>query len=366
MKIAIITEFLYNFGGIEKSILSLAKGLEKKNITLDIYCGIYDPKKTFPEFKKFKIKAFRVKKLPPIINTLYLRWKFNRLKLEGNDGFVFFGFHSIATARNNQPNCWWATQPLSYLYGWEGNNINKQELIELRRIYSINNLFIKIYLNFLRFIDQRDIKYVNKILAISENVQKRLQNAYPNKKISKIVYPPVDIKRFKYISSEDYYLSVSRLTPEKNVDKIIQAFNKMPNKKLLVIGSGPDKDKLLKLAKDNKNIQFLGFVEEDELIKLFGKCCATIYFSKGEDFGMGPIESMAAGKPSIAVNDAGFKETIVHKKTGLLIGSNIEDIIPAVKYLNKKRAKRMRKACEKRAKLFSEERFIEGVWSNLK
>jgi len=365
MKIAIITEFLYNFGGIEKSILSLVKGLEKKNIHFDIYSGIYDPEKTFPEFKGYNINSFRVKKLPPAINALYLRWKFNRLKLKGYDYFVFFGFHTIAAAKNNQPNCWWATQPLSYLYGWEGK-MNKQEIIELKNAYSINNYFIKIYLNFLRFIDQKNIKNVNEILAISENVQKRLQNAYPNKEISQIVYPPVDIKRFKYISTGDYYLSVSRLSPEKNVDKIIQAFNQMPTKKLLVVGSGPDKDKLIKLAKYSKNIQFLGFVEEEELRKLFGKCCAAIYFSKGEDFGMGPIESMAAGKPSIALDDAGFKETIIHKKTGLLIGPNIEDIVTAVKYLNKKRSEEMRKSCEKRAKDFSEERFIQGIINNLK
>lgn len=366
MKIAIITEFLYNFGGIEKSILSLTKGLERKGIGVDIYSGIYDSEKTFPEFKKFKIKSFKKEKLPAAINSIYLRWKFSRLRLKGYDAFVFFGFHSIAAAKNNTPNCWWATQPLSYLYGWGGSGTNKQELIGLKKMYFVNRVLIKVYLSILSFIDKKNIKYVDKILPISENVRKRLQKAYPNKKIAEAVYPPVDINRFKYISTEDYYLSVSRLSPEKNVDKIIMAFKKMPDKKLFIVGMGPERDKLLKLAENNKNIKFLGFVEESELVKLFGKCCATIYFSNGEDFGMGPIESMAAGKPSIAINEAGFKETIIHNKTGLLIGPDVEDIVNAVKYLTKKRVKKMKTSCENRAKFFSEDKFIEGIRSSLK
>ena len=113
------------------------------------------------------------------------------------------------------------------------------------------------------------------------------------------------------------------------------------------------------------NITFIGPVEGKELEDYHGKCIATLYLSRKEDFGMSPVESMAAGKPCIAVNEGGLKETVIHKKTGYLIEPgdvyNIDNIIAAINYISPQKAKKMRKACEKRAKEFSEEKYIKGI-----
>ena len=98
-----------------------------------------------------------------------------------------------------------------------------------------------------------------------------------------------------------------------------------------------------------------------ELIELYGNCIATVFASLYEDLGMVALESMAAGKPVIASGDKGFRETVIDKKTGLLIKPTVENIIKAVEWMTPERAKEMRKACEERAKDFSEEKFIEGI-----
>ena len=140
---------------------------------------------------------------------------------------------------------------------------------------------------------------------------------------------------------------------------IIQAFTQLPEKCLIVSSTGPEEKYLKQLAEGFDNIQFTGDINDQELQKLIGNAIATIYTPKDEDFGISPVESMAAGKPVIGVKEGGMLETVIHEKTGWLIPSNPspENIIQAVGEATPEKTISMRVACEEQAQNFRTEIF---------
>jgi len=345
MKIAILVDSLTNKGGVQRVVLSLAK-----TFNADIYTGRYNPKTTFSELDKFNIKVIGNEKLPLRLGSLFLKFKFKRLKLN-YDFYIFLGGEALGAAKKNKPNLWWCCTPRIWLY-----YTTKQDLAILG---FLKRSMIRLLLPFLRFEDKAKVKHIENIVSISENVKQRVKKVY--NRDTKVIYPFVDIAKFRYIKSEDFYLSTARLTPDKRVDIIVEAFKEMPDKKLIVASGGCDLEKIKKLAKGYKNIEVLGWISDKKLAELYGKCLVTIAASYFEDFGMIAIESMAAGKPVIAPGDKGFAETVIDKKTGLLIDPTKKNIIRAVKELTPEKARKMRSLCEKRAKLFTKEKFIKDM-----
>ncbi|ABA57263.1 Glycosyl transferase, group 1 [Nitrosococcus oceani ATCC 19707] len=199
------------------------------------------------------------------------------------------------------------------------------------------------------------------IIANSENVKNRIHHYLG--KPSTVIYPPCDVERFTWAGQDDYYLSTARLDFLKGVDLIIKAFLQMSDKRLIIASSGPEFDRLRRLAGGAENITFTGLVDEDRLNQLIGHCIATLYVPKDEDFGMSPVESMAAGKPVIGAAGGGLLETIVDGETGLLVGPepSPEDIIAAVRALTPRRALEMRQACEMQARKFDKKVFLEKM-----
>ena len=108
----------------------------------------------------------------------------------------------------------------------------------------------------------------------------------------------------------------------------------------------------------------MGWVSESQLEHLIGTCIATIYIPVDEDFGMSPVESMAAGKPCIGVREGGLKETIIHGVTGYLCeNANEEELINAVTYMTPERARQMRESCISQSMNFSEHAFVQNLKS---
>ncbi|HLC54532.1 MAG TPA: glycosyltransferase [Candidatus Nanoarchaeia archaeon] len=362
LKIAIVTEFLYFKGGIEKSILALLEEFEKRDIAFEVYAGLYDPEKTFAEFKRYKIHAFRKDKLPDAINALWLRRKFGALRLKGYDGYILFGSHSIAAAKHHHPNVLWSTRPLAYVYGWDGKGPD----INTRYLYGrnfIRKIAVSVYLRLLRQIDQRQIRHVTRIRTVGMLAERALRNAYPKKEIS-VLYAPVDTQKYAYVKKGSYYLNVARHVPDKNVDRIVRAFQKMPDKMLYQVGDGDGS--IQKLAAKAKNIKILGFKSEKELRKLMGESIAMISASEGEDFSMNLMESLASGKPTISVNLDRNIGKMQMTDTGVLMpNSQSEEIIEAARLISADKAESMRKACEKKSKLFSRDNFVKGLLNAL-
>ncbi len=205
-------------------------------------------------------------------------------------------------------------------------------------------------------LDKMDI-----IVANSENVRGRI-NRYLGKEAI-VIHPPCAIENKRWIGQDGYYLSLARLEPYKRVDKLIEAFMRMPERELVVVSGGSDYNRLKNLARNAKNISFTGWISEMKLNGLIGRAIASLYVPLDEDFGMSPVESMAAGKPVIGVAEGGLLETVIPGETGILVSKSltIEEIICAIKELSPDRAREMRYACENRAKLFSQETFLQKM-----
>lgn len=199
------------------------------------------------------------------------------------------------------------------------------------------------------------------IVANSDNVRQRIRRYLG--KDARVIHPPCDIDAYAWQGQGNYYLSTSRLEPYKRVDVIVEAFLRMPDKRLVVTSGGSDFERLRKLADGATNIEFTGWVDESELRTLVGSAIATIYLPRDEDFGMSPVESMAAGKPVIGVAEGGLLETVIDGKTGLLTRPRViaEDVIAAVKAMGPQEALEMRQACRSRAQSFSRQRFVEAI-----
>ncbi|MEX0361884.1 MAG: glycosyltransferase, partial [Allomuricauda sp.] len=187
-------------------------------------------------------------------------------------------------------------------YAWD---LHAQYLRESNLEKGFKGFMAKFFLHRLRLWDSSTANRPDQYIAISKYVAKRIKKVYDKEAL--VIYPPVDTKSFT-ISQEtdDYYITCSRMVPYKKIDLIVEAFSKT-DKKLLVIGEGPDYDKIKKLA--GPNVKLLGYLEKQEVLKLIKRAKAFI-FAAEEDFGIAPIEAQAAGVPVIAYGRGGILETV--------------------------------------------------------
>ncbi len=205
---------------------------------------------------------------------------------------------------------------------------------------------------------QQAVASMDTILCNSRNVQRRIKALVGQD--ARVVPPPCDTDWFRWLGQADYYLSTARLDPLKRIDLIVEAFRRMPDKQLIITSDGSERQHLQRLADGAENICFTGPVSEDRLRELIGYAIATLYLPLDEDFGMSPVESMAAGKPVIGVKEGGLLETVIDAQTGLLLDPPpaIDAIVEAVHRLTPARAETLRSRCETQAEQFSVARFL--------
>jgi len=189
----------------------------------------------------------------------------------------------------------------------------------------------------LKYIREWDLKTLDRVdyfIACSHYVAKRIEKTYAIKDVE-VIYPPVDTQHFTFHKKkEEFYLSASRLVPYKKTKLIVQAFNQMPDKKLVVIGDGEEYNEIKKIAKEN--VIVLGYQEREVLIDFMQHAKGFVYAAI-EDFGIAPIEALSCGTPVIALNEGGTKETINSTNGVLFETQTIESIIDAVAKFEKKR-----------------------------
>ncbi|MFN7855553.1 MAG: glycosyltransferase [Acidovorax sp.] len=219
--------------------------------------------------------------------------------------------------------------------------------------------FYAIFVQWFRKRYEAAIGRMDRIFVNSENVRARLHR-YTGLN-AEVVYPPVATQHFQCLGDEGYYLSTARLVPNKRVDLIVRAFLQMPNQSLVVLSGGPELERLKVIAGDAPNIRFIGW-QPDEALRLWvGKARCVIYIPVDEDFGMSPVEAMAAGKPVIGVADGGLLETIIPTENGVLISPSptIQEVVNAVKTIEALLGPDISESCSRRAALFSQDRFIK-------
>jgi len=177
----------------------------------------------------------------------------------------------------------------------------------------LRNLFARPILHYLRMYDVSTAPRVDVFVANSHHVARRIWKRYRRK--AHVIYPPVDVDRFSLQrDKEDYYLTMSRLVSYKKIDLIVQAFNDMPDKELIVIGDGPQRGKIERMA--GPNVDVLGY-QPDEAVTHYMENAQAFVFAAEEDFGIVPVEAQACGTPVLAYGRGGATETVVPETTGL-------------------------------------------------
>lgn len=188
-------------------------------------------------------------------------------------------------------------------YAWD---LQHQYLNESGLNKGLKGWMAKAILHYIRLWDQRTAHGVDKFIAISDFIARRIRKTYNRDSI--VIYPPVDVERFSYFDKkEDFYLTASRMVPYKRIDMIVEAFTAMPERKLFVIGDGPDFEKIK--AKAGENITLLGY-QSFEVLKDHLQRARAFIFAAEEDFGIAPLEAQACGTPVIAFKKGGAVETI--------------------------------------------------------
>lgn len=183
-------------------------------------------------------------------------------------------------------------------------------------------------LEYIRRWDAKTLERVDYFIANSSYVKERIKRIY--KRDATVIYPPVDMTQFCLSETKkEYYLTASRLVPYKKTKLIVEAFNNMPDKKLIVIGAGEEYESIQAIAKSN--IALMGYQDDRVLIEYMQNARAFVYAAV-EDFGIVPIEAMACGTPVIALNEGGTAETIVDNVIGVHFNKqNVYDICTAIK-----------------------------------
>ena len=209
-------------------------------------------------------------------------------------------------------------------YAWD---LQTQYLKESKMDHGIKSWIVRGLLHFIRMWDSRTAAGVDAFMANSRFIARRIEKVY--RRDAAVVYPPVNVERFETCrDKEDFYVAASRLVPYKRFDLIVEAFNAMPERKLVVIGDGPELSKLRRLA--GPNVQVLGW-QPNEVLKDHMQRARGFVFGGEEDFGIVLLEAQACGTPVIAYGRGGALETVIENETGLFFDEqNIDSLRSAV------------------------------------
>ena len=348
--------FLYKWWW-ERLMIMMQKALKSDLATWFISKWSFDLKRQWVSWKIIEISSEIFAKW---FRHIKLKWAFLfKTKFLNDYDTVIFSWDCLSAVRNcnkNAKKIYYCHTPPRYLYDLRLEYLKKVKWY-LKPAFELISFVFKIMY-------ENDIKKMDLILTNSKNTQNRLKKFLWYD--SKILYPPVKLDEFKYIETWDYYLSFARLADAKRIDNIVEAFKQMPDKKIIIIywENDPQKNKIFDLAKWYENIIFKTFPWNIWFYECVWRCIASIYIPIDEDFWMSPVESMAAWKPVLWVDEWWLKETIIHKKTGYLIPEwwEVKDIVDTItKYLTIDKCIKMRKDCEKRAKDFSYEEFEKNI-----
>jgi glycosyltransferase involved in cell wall biosynthesis len=240
-------------------------------------------------------------------------------------------------------------------YAWD---LQHQYLKESGLDHGFKGWAARWLLHRMRLWDHRTATNVDHFLANSHFIRKRIWKAY--RREATVIYPPVDVDSFLYSDDkDDYYLTVSRMVPYKRMDLIVEAFSQMPDKKLIVIGDGPDYNKIK--SKAGKNVSLLGHQSFDVMRSYLAKAKAFV-FAAEEDFGIVPVEAQACGTPVIGFAKGGLLETVrglnQPRPTGVFFEEQTTDsLVKAVKLFEQECSAISPKNCRDNAMGFSVSRF---------
>ena len=358
MKVALIHDWLNQRGGAEDVLENLVAMYPQA----PLYTSLYWRKEMPLHWNEWQIKTSFIDHLPfayrkQQIYFPFYPWAFEKFDFSDYDLLISnkSGFcHGVISGPETLHICYCLT-PTRYV--WRYHQYAEQE-----NLGRITRTVIAPFLTYMRIWDRLAADRVDHFVAISEEIRQRIKKIYQRDSV--IIFPPVETERFAPSSHvEDYYLFVGRLVPYRRLDVLIQAFNQL-GRPLYIAGTGRDRERLEALAKPN--IQFLGFVPDENLPDLLARCRAFL-FPGEEDFGIAPIQAMASGRPVIAYDGGGARETVVEGTGVLFSEQTVEEIVRVVEGFDTNRVSsaQIRNHAEQfDTAVFKEKfgRFVEEKW----
>ena len=322
MRLAIVHDYLVQMGGAERVVAAMAQAFPDA----PIYTSVTDYGGLLPELLGKDITNSFMNLLPGVqrhFKKLFPIYPLAFRSLPKIGGDVVWisssGFAKwVRVTESAKTVCYCYTPPRFF---WNGEAYLDHELqgVVIKKVAAA-------FLRVLREWDYHCAQRINQFVAISRCVQQRILDCYGRASI--VIYPPVNVDRFSATREPgNYYLILSRLVGYKRIDLAIQAFNRL-REQLVIIGDGPDRTRLQRLA--GPTITFLGRRTDEETVNYLQGCRALI-FPGLEDFGIAPVEAQASGRPVIAFAGGGALETIVPGETGILYEEQTADsLIEAV------------------------------------
>jgi glycosyltransferase involved in cell wall biosynthesis len=361
MKIAIVHDWLVTYAGAERVLAALIKLWPEADLfsVIDflsdqdrVHLGGKTAQTTFIQ-KLPKAKTHYQKYLPLMPMAI------EQLDLSGYD-LIISSSHAVAKGVLSGPD----QLHISYVhspirYAWD---LQHQYLLEA----GLNNVFkgklARMVLHYIRMWDQRTAAGVDDFIANSHFIGRRIFKAY--RRESTVIYPPVDTLGFTLQETkQEYYLTASRMVPYKRMPMIIEAFAAMPDKRLIVIGDGPEMEKAR--AIHAPNVTLLGYQPFAILLEHMRNAKAFV-FAAEEDFGISPVEAQACGTPVIAYAKGGVLETICGldhpAPTGVLYHQQtVSALVAAIGEFENAKPQISAQACRCNAERFSGERFEQEI-----
>lgn len=359
MKIAIVHDWLASYTGAERVLEQMLNCFGEA----DLFCIVDAIPPGAREFIQNKpVKTSFIQQLPFSRSKHRQYLPLMPLAVEQFDlsayDLVISGSHAVAKGVITGPD----QLHISYVYSpmryaWD---LQHQYLRESGLDRGLRGWLAKWMLHKIRMWDLRTANGVDHFIAISHFIARRIMKVYRRK--SEVIYPPVDTKAFTLQESkESFYFTASRMVPYKKMDLIVEAFSQMPDKRLVVIGDGPDFAKIK--AKAGRNVELLGYQPFSVLRDHMQRAQAFV-FAAEEDFGIAAVEAQSCGTPVIAFGKGGALETICgldrERPTGVFFEQqSVPALNDAVRLFETNMDRIMPRACRENAQRFSVDVFRE-------
>lgn len=324
MKVAIVHDWLITYAGAERVVEQILALYPSADI-FSMVDFLPDDQRGFVQGKKAKTSF--IQKLPFAQKKYRGYLPLMPLAVEQLDvsdyDLVISSSHAVAKGVITGPNqlhiCY-CHSPIRY--AWD---LQHQYLREAGLEKGLKSWLARWSLHKMRLWDLRTVNGVDHFVANSDYIGRRIKKVY--RRSATTIYPNVAVEDFEVVEAkEDFYVTASRLVPYKKVDLIVRTFANMPDKHLVVIGDGPQMDKVKAAA--TPNIQVLGYQPFYVLKDHMARAKAFV-FAAEEDFGIIPVEAQACGTPVIAYGKGGVRETVVADETGVFFDEQNEASLQA-------------------------------------
>lgn len=321
-KIAVVHDYFVQMGGAEK----VAEQMHKLYPTAPMFTTVDLRRQIPPELRGAKVHTSWMQNLPGMQKHFRHYFALYPLAVEGLNLKEFdlilsssSGYAKGVRKRRGAIHICYCHTPMRWAWRYEDYAAREE-------FGTIKRTVLPFALAALRRWDLRAAEQPDFYIVNSHTVARRIREIY--KRDAVVIPPPIDVGRFSADApDEDYYLVLSRMIAYKHLDLAIEACKKM-NRRLVVIGDGPDRKRLESLA--GKNTEFLGR-QPDDVVNKYASRCRALLFPGEEDFGMVPLEINASGRPVIAFGKGGATETVVSGQTGLFFQKQtVESLIEAI------------------------------------